>query len=162
MITIHARTRNQFFKGDARWAMVKKIKENVSIPIIVNGDIVDVSTAEVALKKSCADGIMVGRGTIGKPWLLYEIANRIYEQKKKENFKNNMLGDLVRFHMKKMLNFYGDDAGINIFRKHLVGYLNHLNVNKDVKKSLLIEKSPNALENKIKSLFCRRKLMVEL
>ena len=66
MITIHARTRDQFFRGEANWSSVKAVKEAVSIPVIVNGDIIDEHSAKEAIKKSTADGIMIGRGAIGK------------------------------------------------------------------------------------------------
>ncbi len=160
MITVHARTRNQFFKGKAQWEKIREIKDEISIPVIVNGDIVDMRSAQLALNASRADGVMIGRGALGKPWLIQDISYQIYNAHgvKLNNFVS--LDKLITSHLGRILSFYGKENGVNIFRKHLAGYLNSLPVDKKVKRSLMTEISSIELEKKIESLFCQKKIKV--
>ena len=119
MITVHARTRKQMFKDKARWKLVKIIKENINIPVIINGDIVCEKTAKIAMDESNADGIMIGRGCYGAPWLPSKIkffidTGRILSTPSVEEQMYTLLN-----HYEDILIHYGIEKGTRIARKHI-------------------------------------------
>tara|TARA_B100000900_G_scaffold220129_1_gene186647 strand:+ start:100 stop:1077 length:978 start_codon:yes stop_codon:yes gene_type:complete len=156
LITIHARTRCQFYKGYARWSLVRRVKENVSIPVIVNGDISDANSARAALKESKTNGLMVGRAIRGKPWLLNEIAADLwgYQKYNLSNFAS--LTELVMRHYEEILSFYGNELGVKVARKHLGWYMDYGNVLSEVRQYILTENSPNKVLWKLKTVFDHR------
>lgn len=123
MITIHGRTRCQFYKGRADWAAIAAVKAAVSVPVIANGDIVDVASARQALAQSGADGVMIGRGAEGAPWRLAEIAHALYGTPAPQVPEGAARADLVIAHYDHMLEFYGESLGLRVARKHLGWYL---------------------------------------
>lgn len=143
MITIHGRTRCQFYKGRADWAAIRQVRETVDVPVIANGDIVDAASARRALELSDAQGVMVGRGAQGRPWRLAEIGAELYGTPAPDIPKGGALIDMISMHYEAMLTFYGPDLGNRIARKHLGWYMDDLAPPADLRRAVLTEKQPD-------------------
>lgn len=122
LITVHGRTRCQFYKGSADWEFVKKVKDAVKLPVIVNGDIKNIEDVKNALSQSNADGVMIGRGAYGKPWLINQIAHFLKTGNELPDPANDVKAKLVQKHYDSMIEYYGEKTGSMIARKHLSWY----------------------------------------
>ena len=140
MLTIHGRTRCQFYKGQADWTAISKVKQAVDIPVIANGDIVDGSSAREALRLSGANGIMVGRGAQGRPWLLAQLAHELYGLPAVSVPQGAAFADMVIEHYEAMLGFYGVELGSRVARKHLGWYMDYAQTSTSLRRQILTEK----------------------
>ena len=122
-VTVHARTRNQFYKGKCDWRAVAEVRSATTLPVIVNGDVIDAGSAREALAQSGADAVMVGRGACGRPWLARSLdeALRAGGAMVEPGLTERL--EIVLDHFRDTLCFYGDALGIRIFRKHLAWYV---------------------------------------
>lgn len=122
MMTVHGRTRNQFYHGTADWAAIRKVRDAMRLPLIANGDITCEADVVRALALSGADGVMIGRGTYGRPWLLAQIMAWLETGKPSPAPSLAARYATLREHFEAMLSSYGTQTGLRIARKHLGWY----------------------------------------
>ncbi|MEH6522683.1 tRNA dihydrouridine synthase DusB [Sulfitobacter sp.] len=141
MITIHGRTRCQFYNGSADWAAIRGVVDTVDIPVVANGDILDTATARMALEQSGAQGVMIGRGVQGQPWLLAQIAHDIYGTPAPQVPQGRDFVDMAMGHYDEMQKFYGTKIGLRVARKHLGWYMDHVQTPDDFRRGVLTARS---------------------
>lgn len=123
MVTVHGRTREQFYTGSADWSAIRAVRDAVpDLPLVANGDVVDEASARAALDRSGADAVMVGRGAQGAPWRLAQISARLHGTPAPEVPRGAALADAIAAHHDDILSHYGRDLGLRVARKHLGWY----------------------------------------
>ncbi len=147
-VTIHGRTRSEFYTGKADWDIIKKVKQSVNIPVIGNGDIVDEESALQMFEQTGVDGIMIGRGTFGNPWIFRNIKHYLETGEKLPQPTNNEKLEVMGKHIELAVKEKGEGIAIKELRKHIAWYTKNLknssefrnSINKVEKKEELISK----------------------
>ena len=155
MITVHGRTRQQFYKGTARWELVRQVVDAVDVPVVVNGDIIDLAAAKTALEQSGAAAVMLGRGAQGQPWLVGQIGAELRGEEPAAAPCGDDLTALVAEHYEAVLLEYGTSVGLRVARKHLDWYMQAAGIalDKPSRNAFLNNENPAEVLGMIDTIF---------
>lgn len=141
-VAVHGRTREQFYSGIADWDIIKKVKESVNIPVIGNGDIIDIDSANKMIEYTGCDAIMIGRAALGKPWIFKEII-----EQKKIDMKQEELYKIIKKHYDLLSELKGEYIAVREMRKHISWYIKGLPLATQIRNQInMLESKEEVLE----------------
>jgi tRNA-dihydrouridine synthase B len=153
MITVHGRTRCQMYKGEADWAFIRSVKDAVSVPVIVNGDICSIGDAREAVRQSGADGVMIGRGSYGRPWLLGQVMAELSGGRARSDPSLDEQLEVMLEQYADMLELYGTHTGVNLARKHIGWYTKGLPGSAEIRNQVNQQDDPAVVVQMLREFY---------